>query len=221
MLTFIGTKKKKGVGPIHFYDRNDPYYEFTNFYFGKPITIDSLKWKTTEHYFQAQKFVGTPYIELIRNMSRPREAFDFSRNPSVSEWKRKDWQEVKQQVMYKALLAKFSQSQELRRMLAATGDRELVERSPYDRYWGDGGNGSGENHLGRLLMKVRDHICVADTTSPSGKQKLNSADEKPDSNLDVGGKCTLVKNSIDIIFRLRVCNNHACQKIHRASKIRA
>lgn len=159
------------MGPLHFYNRNDPYYEFTNFYFGKPVTIDGLEWKTTEHYFQAQKFVGTPYVELIRNMSRPREAFDFSRNPSVSEWRRRDWQQVKQTVMYKALLAKFSQSKQLGEMLASTGDRELVEHSPYDRYWGDGGDGSGKNHLGRLLMKVR---SVGDAPPCSGQDEAES-----------------------------------------------
>lgn len=159
-VSYVGRSKRKVPGPVYFYDRKDPYYEFTNFYFGKPITIDGLEWKTTEHYFQAQKFAGTPYVEFIREMSRPREAFDFSRNSSVSEWQRKDWHQVKQSVMYKALLAKFSQCQHLREMLASTGDRELVEHSPFDRYWGDGGDGSGENHLGKLLMKVRSHISI-------------------------------------------------------------
>ena len=170
----VGRLKQKVPGPVRFYDRNGPYYEFTNFYIGKPIIIDGLEWKTTEHYFQAQKFAGTPYVELIRALSRPREAFDFSRKPAVSEWRRKDWHQVKQSVMYKALLAKFSQSQLLREMLASTGDRELVERSPYDQYWGDGGDGSGENHLGKLLMKVRSHICIGDTPLTEVQSELSS-----------------------------------------------
>lgn len=118
-------------------------------------------WKTTEHYFQAQKFIGTPYVELVRNMNRPREAFEFSREPLIAKWRRSDWDQVKQDVMYKALLTKFSQSPYLRAMLAETGDKVLVERSPYDRYWGDGGDGGGKNHLGKLLMKVRRLISVA------------------------------------------------------------
>ena len=57
--------------------------------------------------------------------------------------------------MFKALQAKFTQHEYLRRMLVETKERKLVERSPYDSYWGDGGDGSGKNRLGELLMKLR------------------------------------------------------------------
>ena len=57
--------------------------------------------------------------------------------------------------MRKALFAKFTRSKYLRDRLLETGDRELVERSPYDSFWGDGGNGTGRNWLGRLLMELR------------------------------------------------------------------
>ena len=57
--------------------------------------------------------------------------------------------------MRKALFAKFTQSSHLKRRLLGTGDRELVERSPYDSFWGDGGNGTGQNWLGKLLMELR------------------------------------------------------------------
>ncbi len=60
--------------------------------------------------------------------------------------------------MYKALLAKFSQNSNLREKLVGTGARELVEHSPHDSYWGDGPNGRGKNHLGKLLMKIRELI---------------------------------------------------------------
>jgi len=32
---------------------------------------------------------------------------------------------------------------------------ELIEHTKKDSYWGDGGNGSGKNKLGKILMKVR------------------------------------------------------------------
>ena len=88
----------------------------------------------------------------------PREAFDFSRKPFVSCWRRKDWEGVKIDIMRKALLAKFIQHDDLRKKLKDTGKRLLVERSPYDKFWGDGGDGSGQNWLGRLLMEIRDSI---------------------------------------------------------------
>ncbi len=58
-------------------------------------------------------------------------------------------------VMRKALFAKFTSHTFLKNKLLETDKRELVERSPHDSYWGDGGDGTGENHLGRLLMELR------------------------------------------------------------------
>ena len=149
-----GQQGEHGTGVIRFYNRDDPYYEFTNFY-PAPITLDGKIWPTSEHYFQAQKFVGTPFTEVICNLQRPREAFDLSRNPAVSHWRRKDWDEVKIDVMHKALLAKFTQHKHLREMLLGTGQRYLIEHSPYDNFWGNGGDDSGQNKLGLLLMEIR------------------------------------------------------------------
>jgi ribA/ribD-fused uncharacterized protein len=143
-----------GHGPIFFYNRDEPYYEFTNFY-QAPIDLDGKTWPTTEHYFQAQKFIGTSYLEVIRNFDRPRQAFDLSRNPTVSRWRRKDWEDIKIDIMRKALLAKFTQHKPLRQMLLGTGDNMLVEHTPHDKFWGNGGDGSGQNHLGMLLMEIR------------------------------------------------------------------
>ena len=129
------------------------------------VCIDGQDWLTTEHYFQAQKFVGTPLVRTIRLMERPRDAFDKSRDPRYSHWRRSDWEEVKEDIMFKALQAKFTQHEKLKRMLVGTKDRQLVERSPHDSYWGDGGDGSGKNRLGALLMRLRDDLTPKPETS--------------------------------------------------------
>ena len=145
---------------IKFYNRNEPYYEFTNFY-PASVVIDGQCWPSTEHYFQAQKFVGTPYLEVIRGFSSAREAFQLSRDPAVSWWRRSDWDAVKDDIMLKALRCKFAQHLDLRKMLWETGDKELIEHTTNDSYWADGGgHGKGQNKLGKLLMKVRDDIVV-------------------------------------------------------------
>ena len=144
-------------GPIHFYNRDDPYYEFTNFY-PASICLDGKTWPTSEHYFQAQKFTGTPYVEQIRLLARPRQAFDLSRNRSVSRWRRSDWEDIKLNVMYKALLAKFTQHDELRTLLLLTRERKLIEHTPHDGFWGDAGDGTGLNHLGKMLMTIRSQL---------------------------------------------------------------
>lgn len=53
------------------------------------------------------------------------------------------------------MLKKFQTHPELRELLLATGDEELVENAPGDYYWGCGKDGSGQNKLGYTLMRVR------------------------------------------------------------------
>ena len=71
---------------------------------------------------------------------------------------RKDWQSVKNNVMKKALMAKFSQHDDLKILLLSTGEAKLIEHTENDAYWGDGGDGKGKNYLGILLMQVREEI---------------------------------------------------------------
>ena len=71
---------------------------------------------------------------------------------------RRDWERVKVGIMREAVGAKFRQHAELGELLLATGDAKLVEHTENDDYWGDGGDGSGRNELGRILMAVRDAL---------------------------------------------------------------
>ena len=71
---------------------------------------------------------------------------------------RKDWESVKDQVMHEAVRAKFTQHADLRAILLGTGAAEIVEHTENDAYWGDGGDGSGKNRLGRILMRVREAL---------------------------------------------------------------
>ena len=140
---------------IDFYNREDPFYEFTNFYVCPILIIDNKNWSTTEHYFQAQKFVGTPHCEFVRRLSSPRDTFEYARSPNVQKWIRSDWSRVKEFVMLKALEEKFNQNKHLKDLLIRTGDKTLYEHTNNDRFWGDGGDRKGQNKLGILLMQVR------------------------------------------------------------------
>ncbi len=57
--------------------------------------------------------------------------------------------------MRRAIAEKVRQHQAVRDVLLSTGDSLLVEHTPRDSYWGDGGDGSGKNMLGKILMEVR------------------------------------------------------------------
>ena len=68
---------------------------------------------------------------------------------------RDDWDYVKDDIMRIAVMEKFKQNDEARDILLATNDLVLVEHTKNDSYWGDGGDGSGKNMLGNILMETR------------------------------------------------------------------
>ena len=140
---------------ILFYAVGDPYGEFSNFA-PFPVRLKGRDWPTPEHYFQAQKFAGTPHEEEIRLATSPMIAARMGR--SRKRPLRKDWEAVKDDVMLEALRAKFGRHPQLRKKLLETGGAVLVEHTRNDRYWADGGDGSGLNKLGLLLMQVRSEL---------------------------------------------------------------
>jgi ribA/ribD-fused uncharacterized protein len=140
---------------INFYRVGDEYGEFSNFA-PYPIALDGERWPTTEHYFQAQKFEDEAYQQKIRKANSPMLAARLGRDRKQKL--RRDWESVKVAVMRKAVREKFTQHEELQQLLLATGDAKLVEHTENDDYWGDGGDGSGKNMLGRILMEVRESL---------------------------------------------------------------
>jgi hypothetical protein len=140
---------------IYFYSTKDKYGCFSNFA-AYPIELKGKVWPTTEHYFQAQKFPGTKHEEAIRLENSPMIAARMGRDRKKPL--RRDWEAVKDAIMREAVLAKFTQHEDLKQILLATGEALLVERTNKDSYWGDGGDGSGLNKLGRILMSVREEL---------------------------------------------------------------
>jgi len=130
----------------------EPYGCFSNFS-AHGFSLDKRHWRTSEHYFQAQKCVGTQYSERIRLAPTPGEAARIGRDRSLPL--RPDWEAVKDTVMTEALLAKFTTHDDIRAVLLSTGDAPMVENSPHDYYWGCGKDGSGKNRLGQLLVDLR------------------------------------------------------------------
>lgn len=137
---------------IRFYQVNKPYGFFSNFS-AHPIHVRGKIWPTSEHYFQAMKFEGTPHEEEVRVAATPAEAARIGRDRALPL--RNDWESVKDDVMRVALEAKFTQHEELRAHLLNTGSAEIVEHTENDAYWADSGNGTGKNMLGVLLMELR------------------------------------------------------------------
>lgn len=146
---------------IYFYKVHEAYGCFSNFS-PHPIELQGSYWSTVEHYYQAQKFVGTAdavVIPEIHAAPTPEEAAAMGRDRTRII--RSDWEQVKIQVMHTAVLKKFLTHADIQAILISTGDRLIVENSPTDCYWGCGQDNTGQNHLGRILMSVRQEIRQA------------------------------------------------------------
>ena len=131
--------------------RNE-YWFLSNMY---PIDlkVDGVLYHSSENYYQSHKTTSHCARNLIAGVS-PRNSKKLGRRVTL----RCDWNDVKINVMKDSLYYKFSLSNELRDKLIATGETELIEDNTWnDRYWGVC-NGEGNNHLGKLLMELRDEL---------------------------------------------------------------
>ena len=177
---------------IYFYDLKQKYGEFSNFYKAL-VNINGEDYPTSEHYYQAAKFLGPKtsksnrkYAAIISKQTTPGKAFQLARqqlryqypwqkelNIIIEKYEkcgvkpRREWESIKDNIMRRAVYAKFAQHQKLETLLCSTGDSRLVEHTKRDSYWGDDGDGSGKNMLGQILMETRALVCRDSDLFPS------------------------------------------------------
>jgi ribA/ribD-fused uncharacterized protein len=146
---------------IRFFKVPDPWGYFSNFS-RHPFLLDGKTWPSTEHYFQAQKFVITDPEWAHAIWSAPTPAISATMGRDRAHPMRADWDQVKYYVMLLALWAKFTQHRDCDALLMATGWRDIIEdtgKGPDDDHiWGDGSTGTGQNLLGKALMELRQSI---------------------------------------------------------------
>ncbi len=158
---------------ILFFKRNREHFGFLSNFAEAPFELDGQIWPTVEHYYQAQKSNNDQYREAISKALTPgrakrlgdhytdkprkyRKQSLFRDNPDLL---RDDWNDdLKLAIMERSLREKFTQNAEIGRKLVQTADADLIEDSTRDSFWGIGEDGSGANHLGRLLMKIRSEL---------------------------------------------------------------
>ena len=129
----------------------DEYSFLSNFY-TSPFIVNGITFPTAEHYYQASKTTNPIQYWDIAHAKTPGEAKKLGKTCDL----RVDREDIKLLVMEEAHKAKFS-NRELYLKLKKTGTEELQEGNYWnDTYWGiDLKTGSGENNLGKLLMKIR------------------------------------------------------------------
>lgn len=136
---------------VFFYERD--FYVLSNF------SAFRLHWKgehfdTSEAAYHWEKFPDEPLIQSdILCAPSAHEAFKIAE--VSARYRRADWDAVKVDIMRDVLRAKAAQHEYVRRKLLATGDRELVEDSWRDSFWGWGPSRDGKNMLGKLWMEIR------------------------------------------------------------------
>lgn len=142
---------------IRFYRASEkPYGVFSNLY-RRAIDFEGETFATSEHAYQA----GKPRKPEVREwvLSAPSPALVAMAAHGLYYWDiAPGWSRMKFERMRGVLRAKFTQHEDLKEMLLATGDARLVESATVDnevnRLWGEV-NGEGRNMLGQLLMELR------------------------------------------------------------------
>lgn len=116
------------------------------------VQYDGNTYKSTENAYQAAK-CSEPTLRAIFMNCTPGEAKRAGRTMPL----RQDWEQVKLSIMEDLLRQKFSQP-EFRQKLKATGSLEIIEGNKWnDTFWGVC-KGIGQNHLGKIIMKIRSEL---------------------------------------------------------------
>ncbi len=120
------------------------------------IEYKGFLYGTVEEAYQASAFMGVAedVVKKIQEAGSPYEAKQISL--ANKDKKRPDWETEKVVVMEELLRLKVQQHPYVKEMLLKTEDYLIVEDSPKDTYWGWGPNRDGQNHMGKLWMKLRD-----------------------------------------------------------------
>jgi len=99
-------------------------------------------WPTVEHAYHAEKFEDEDIKEKVRNARSAHAALKIA---EINKDKyRKDWHDNRLGVMKELLRAKVCQHEYVKRKLLETGERELVEDSWRDSFWGWGPDKDGQ-----------------------------------------------------------------------------
>lgn len=142
------------------------YRFLSNFYVSsQPISVANLEFMSAEHLYQALKTLSATEAAVVMICKTPGAAKRAGQMVTV----RDDWENVKLKAMVSTVSRKFLFDPPLLRALIGTGNARLVEGNTWhDNFWGncactDCAEIAGENHLGKVLMHVRDY--AADLTS--------------------------------------------------------
>jgi hypothetical protein len=135
-------------------------YSFLSNFYPCPVEWQGMEYPTVEHAFQAAKTDDPGERLKVRDAESPAAAKQLGKRVTL----RPGWDSYRFEVMQALVRQKFTRHPDLREKLLATGDAELVEGNTWrDTTWGATWNKDkqawvGKNHLGRILMRIRDEL---------------------------------------------------------------
>lgn len=136
-------------------DRFEGSFRWLSNFYPCTIVFENISYPSAEHAYVAAKTTDIELRIKIAAIETSALVKKFGRNIAL----RDDWDAIKIQEMRAIVYCKFSQNQWLADKLTDTWPHELVEGNWWgDRYWGRDIAGYGSNHLGQILMQVRDSI---------------------------------------------------------------
>lgn len=129
---------------------NGPYRWLSNFHMC-PVMYEGELYPSSEHAYMAAKTTNLEIRAEIKALPKPGLAKQIGKRLKLID----NWNNIRLSVMETILRDKFTRNQNLKQMLLDTCDFELIEGNTWnDTFWGVC-NGKGENHLGKILMKLR------------------------------------------------------------------
>lgn len=195
---------EKERSPVLFHSGESLYGELSNFYpLRVPLVFEDETYATSEHLYQSLKFLcfrrtpeKTAFADLIRRQNTPNKAKTLAAQRPGGKWlwqrglgilgqryKNKGavmdprWDSVREAVMQDVLDLKFRTNPNCMDVLMCTGSRELREHTKTDKFWGDGGDGSGANRLGIILMRLRERYRIGLLPPPTIRTYLKEDNE--------------------------------------------
>jgi N-glycosidase YbiA len=115
-----------------------------------------------EYKFQAEKYKhDTEHYNEILNAKTPSKAKYLGGKRGgkpLTKEQIEEWNIKRIPVMKKCIEDKFSKDSEYTKLLISTGDSYILEKAPWDSFWGGGRNGKGKNMLGQILMERRNEL---------------------------------------------------------------
>ena len=156
----------RAMGVTAFFSKSSP---LSNHY-PAPFIFEERKFHSSEQCFMFQKATYLKIRKLqTEYCSQKLQSRQRRIDKRITNFNNKLWHSVAEECMFKAVLSKFSQNEDLADFLRATGNTELVEANPSDTFWGAGmalrdknifckEMWRGKNRAGMVISRMRSHL---------------------------------------------------------------